>query len=254
MTLFYAILSGVVQGLTEFLPVSSSGHLAILQHLFGIKESELFFDVCLHLGTLLAVLVYFRKDIIQIFAKKNFLWMVCIVVATIPGVAAGVLFKHSIENVFLDFKKLGWMYLITGAVLIAAHFAQKTRAAAPRAMSVWKAVFVGVAQALALFPGISRSGMTVSAGIFAGLKEEDVYKFSFILSIPIIFGAALFEMLHIENFTALKGNLLNYSAGVAASFLVGLAGIAILIKVLNSKRLVLFGIYCFCLALAIILL
>lgn len=199
MVWWQAFVLGLTQGLTEFLPVSSSGHLALLQRLFGISsDGLLFFDIILHLATLVAVCIIFWKDIVNLF-KKPFRTLLYLVVATIPAAIAGLLL-HKFD--VLDSKILGGkiigvylavFFTVTAAVLFATEmFAKRRKRLYP--LSFRTTLPMGFAQAMAILPGISRSGSTIAAGTFSGGTTEEVSKFSFLMSIPIILGSFVVEL------------------------------------------------------------
>lgn len=245
MTITEALTSGIVQGLTEFLPVSSSGHLVFLHSFFGFKEPNIFFDICLHAGTLTAVVIYFLRDIVDLIRQKNINWLICIIIGSIPAVAAALLFENRIEAFFTDPAKVSGMLIATGFVLFAGQLAMKKRGLSGGSEPApGSALAVGAAQAFALLPGISRSGMTISLGLVAGIKTEDAYRFSFLLSIPVIAGALLYKVIGTDVVSVVKGDLLAYVAGTVTAFLVGWASLFVLWKAVKGKRLYLFGIYC----------
>lgn len=209
MSILQSIFLGVVQGLTEFLPVSSSGHLVFFQSLMGLKEPPIFFDVMLHIGTLLAVVVYFWTDICEIAQglgavlkrkHKNLPQVklfLLIILASIPTGLMGILFKDWFESFFSRPKLVGGMLLITGLVLWLTRFTKKE--GKPLGRMGWiDAILIGIAQGFAILPGISRAGATISTGLFCGLDRELSGKFSFLLSIPAILGATLLEFRKID--------------------------------------------------------
>ncbi len=187
MNVFQSILLGFVQGLTEFLPVSSSGHLILVRELLGLESSCMMYDILLHLGTLVPVFVFFRKDIIGLFRPpmKKLLWLI---VATLPAAVAGVLLSGMIDKVFGGGKFLCVTFALT-AVLLFLTERISLRNDKPRPLGAGTATCMGLMQAVALLPGLSRSGSTVFGGIMSGGKREDVAKFSFLMSIPIILGS-----------------------------------------------------------------
>lgn len=260
MNIFQAIFLGLVQGLTEFLPISSSGHLVFFQSLFGLKESHLFFDVMVHFGTLLAVVVFFRTDLGQIFrgigsllaqkrtkeeGTKLLLW---ILIGTIPTGLMGLLFKDWFESLFAQPKTVGGMLLITGSILFLTRWAKMEEKNIDK-MTWLNAVLIGIAQGIAITPGISRSGITISTGLFLGLNRELSGKFSFLLSIPAILGATLLEARKVgmpaEAWPALLG--------MAAAFLVGLFSLTFLMKVIRMGKIGNFSYYCFGLGILMVL-
>lgn len=193
MQIWQAIVLGLTQGLAEFLPVSSSGHLVFLQRVLNVDigEAELFFDIILHMGTLVAVCAIFWRDILDLF-KKPFKTLLYLVVATIPAAIAGLLLDDVIDEHVIGGEYVGILlavfFFITAAVLFATEiFAKRRKETLP--LSFRTTLPMGFAQVVALLPGISRSGSTIAAGTFAGGSAEDVSKFSFLMSIPVILGS-----------------------------------------------------------------
>ena len=182
------ILLAAIQAATEFLPISSSGHLALVSNL--ISEPNLFFFTALHLASLLAVLIFTRKEIAGLitFKKEYRKTGLCLIIATFPTAIAGVLFKDRIEAAFSSLLFIGIAFIFTGLILLFTKFAKERSALNPG-----KALAIGLCQALALFPGVSRSGMTISSGLFLGIKREKAVKFSFLLYIPLSLGAFALE-------------------------------------------------------------
>lgn len=199
MKWWQALVLGLTQGLTEFLPVSSSGHLTFLQRVLGIDigGAELFFNIILHLGTLVAVCIIFWRDILDLF-KKPFKTLLYLVVATIPAAIAGILLDDVIEEHLMGGKYVGVVlavfFTVTAAVLFATEvFAKRRKKELPLC---WRTTLpMGFAQAVAILPGISRSGSTIAAGTFAGGTAEDTSKFSFLMSIPVILGSFVVELI-----------------------------------------------------------
>jgi undecaprenyl-diphosphatase len=193
LSFWEAIFLGVVQGLTEFLPISSSGHLVLFQRLFDLEEGALTFDILLHLGTLLAVFAVFWRDILEIlkhpFGKMGRL----IIVGSIPTAAIGFLFKDYFDTVFASGSTLGVEFLITGAVIWWADTA-RTGLKKEREMSYVDAFLVGTLQGAAIMPALSRSGLTIMGAVFRGLDREFAAKFSFLMSVPVILGAGVFDI------------------------------------------------------------
>lgn len=261
MSVFQAIFLGAVQGLTEFLPVSSSGHLVFFQSLFGLEKPQVAFDVMLHLGTLLAVVVYFRTDISQILLgtwawikgrregeeKANlFLW---IIVATIPTGLMGVIFKDWFESLFSRPQTVGLMLLVTGGALWLTRTVKRKEKTTGE-MGAVDALIIGIAQGVAIIPGISRSGATISAGIFCHLNRELAGKFSFLLSIPAILGAAFLKFRKIDVGSDVGVTLI----GMAVAFFVGLLSLKLLMRIVRTGRLSDFSYYCWAIGIVMILL
>jgi undecaprenyl-diphosphatase len=244
MTLAEALIAGLVQGLTEFLPVSSSGHLVLVHKFFGFTEPSIFFDICLHAATLIAVVFYFGRDIASLVREKNFKWLFYIAMATVPAVLAALLFEDRISAFFTSPVKVAFMLLVTGAVLLVGQVALWKRGTAGKELSFFTALVVGIAQAFALFPGISRSGMTISSALAGGVKAEEAFKFSFLLAIPVIAGATLYKALTVDLEAVMAGNTLNYFAGMAVAFVVGLLSLHVLWKIVKGKMLYIFAAYC----------
>ena len=285
MTLIQAILLGVVQGITEFLPISSSGHLAVLKYLFGMKDVGLTFDIFLHVGTLIAIVAVYYKDVWlliknaciliaalvrnlviavrKIFDReaedlefqkvadtpyKRFVWL--IVVSCIPLGVIGFLCADYIEMISKGLFIPGICFLITGVILLLGESFPVGNTDMEN-MSFGSAVVIGIAQALSIFPGISRSGTTVSAGLMCGLDREFAVKYSFILSIPAVIGAALKSVIGISGKSAaLGGQGLYYLAGMAAAAIVGFFAIKLLQVIVRKRGFKYFSIYCFVIGIA----
>ncbi|MBN1405037.1 MAG: undecaprenyl-diphosphate phosphatase [Candidatus Omnitrophica bacterium] len=243
MNIWGAIASGVLQGVTEFLPVSSSAHLAILHNYLGYKEPQILFDIFLHIGTLFAVLVYFRKDIVAVFSKeKRVLFLVLI--SSIPTAAIGVLFKPFFEESFVNIKLIAVFLLINAFLLFTADLVMRLMAKSKNSnIGFLKAFIIGTVQGAAILPGLSRSGTTISAALILNVKKADAVRYSFLLAIPAILGALIFKLNDIGSFCA--ASLAPFMAGALASFFIGLAAISILIKSVTKNKLYLFGVYCF---------
>lgn len=253
MTMTQALISGAVQGITEFLPISSDGHLALLHNYFRWSEPALFFDICLHIATVVAIVIYFRRDIIELLTKRDLKTAGYIAVTMVPAGIVGVLFEESIESAFASPRLVSIFFIVTALALFAAQWAMKARAGKNTGISYVKALFIGVAQAAALLPGVSRSGMTVSAGLISGLEAEKAFRFSFLMAVPIILAAFGYKALKVDLAAEVGGNLAGYAAGGAAALVFGLGSLAILDKVIKSRKLFIFGIYCFLLGIVGIL-
>ncbi len=265
MSPFAAVALGILQGLTEFLPVSSSGHLVLGAHFLGVEENTLAFDLALHLGSLIAVLAVYRRQLLKLVraafrgrirlvkgrvrysgADTRLLWL--LVLATIPAAAAGALFESALEAAFSSPALVAAMLLVTGTILLLSR-----RAPEKKSELDWKrALLIGAAQALAIVPGISRSGLTISAGMFAGLRRLAAAEFSFLLSVPVILGAAAVKLPELLG----SSGPMSFSlvlAGSAAAALSGYAAIRILLKVVAGRGFYRFGWYCWALGLVSLL-
>ncbi len=243
MTWTDALVLGLVQGLTEFLPISSSGHLVLTQHALGIDAPGTDLEIAVHLGTLLAVVLYYAKDlravVRDVFARgptARLGWMV--VVGTLPIVGVGLFLREPIRALFDEPRWSAFGLLLTGVLMLASRLARKR----PGAPGFGYAVIVGCAQAVAILPGISRSGSTITTGMFLGDDPVRAARFSFLLSIPAILGAAVL-MLKDGGLSAASDVPKLLAAGFVA-FASGLAAIAFLIRLLGQGRLAWFGPYC----------
>ena len=260
MDIIQAIIIGLVQGLTEFLPVSSSAHLIFAQQALGVADVGLAFDVLLHVGTLVAVIVYFFNDIVNMIKGfllslvdlkdgnfigelkkdpyKKLAWLT--ILATIPIGIVGVLFNDIVESMFMGLTVPAFLLLITGCLLYVSQRMNSGRIDV-RNISLKEALIMGCGQALAILPGLSRSGTTIAAGLFAGLDKEFAAKFSFILSIPAILGAAVFQL------KDLSGGSIEIGACIAGFIVAAISGylaISFLLKIVREKSLDIFAYYC----------
>ncbi len=250
MTLLHAVVLGVVQGLTEFLPVSSSGHLVIFQYILGVQESPLTFDVMLHLGTLLAVFAAFREDIIAILKRPFTRLTYLIVVGCIPAAIAGYLVAPLIEKAFESLLVVGLGLIFTGFVLrFSEKWSQQSIGLKDIPNTSYRdVIFVGLLQALAIIPGISRSGSTIAAGLLVGMEREWAARFSFLLSIPVIIGAGIFQLSDVSA-GSLGANLPPYLAGTLVAAVFGYWAIKIVLNLVRHGRLSVFSYYCWAVAL-----
>ena len=249
-----AIILGVVQGLTEFLPVSSSGHLAIFKELLGVEAAEdLMFEVTVHAATVLATIVVFWKPIVQLFAglfKFNYNdetdYICKILVGTIPVMIVGLFFKDQVEEMFNSLWVVGGALLITAVLLYFSDAAAKAKARESEArngISFWQALLVGVGQAFAVLPGLSRSGATISTGLVAGVKREVVAQFSFLMVIIPILGEMFLAIVGGELAASTTG-LLPLALGFIAAFVTGLFACKAMIALVKKAQLKWFALYC----------
>ena len=252
MSYTQAIISGIVQGVTEFLPISSSGHLVILHNYFGFREPQLFFDIFLHIGTLFAVVVYFWRDIIKVLTgKKPFL--LYIILGTVPTVFIGFFFKDILESCFVSIKIVGVMLLFTAAFLFAADWVSRRKAGVSQSGRLnWaKAFIIGIVQGIAIMPGISRSGSTISSAMLMKVDKADAIRFSFLLSIPAIMGAMVLKLIRAQGIVEIT---LPMVSGAFFAFLFGLGAIYLLIRAVIKSNLKFFGFYCLVIGAAVIIL
>lgn len=256
--LLKAIILGIVQGLTEFLPVSSSGHLVIGSELLNFQEQGVAFDICVHLGTLVAVVVVFRTEIMAMIAapfqfmsgsregevKRFFFWDLYIILATLPAVVIGLTFKDSIEA-FFDSTLIAYCMLIfTGIMMVCARYVPERG----KTLNWWRSIIIGCAQALAIMPGISRSGSTIFMGMLLGVPRETVARFSFIMSIPAILGAAVLQLGDFFDHPPSSDTIVNLLAGAIVSAIAGYLAIKLLLDIIRRNRLQWFGYYCLVIA------
>ena len=257
-----AVVLGIVQGLTEFLPVSSSGHLVLIQHLFGLIEPELLFDICVHVGTLAAVLIVFYRDILEMLKtlvrlpelvrqsggiralftqNPDVRLMAMIVIGCIPTAVLGVIFAKMAEALFGTIWLVGIALLITGTFLWFTR-QRKTVGRPIKEMTLKDALIIGLVQGMAIIPGISRSGATISAALYLGVDRELAGRFSFLLAIPAIIGALVLGLDSEAFHTSLPaGTIL---LGSLAAAVVGYLALVVLLKMVRKGQLYRFAPYC----------
>ncbi len=284
MSLFQAAILGLVQGLTEFLPVSSSAHLVIFTKLFNLP-TDLFFDAMLHVATLLAVLVYFGKDIInlllgflkglvkvishksQVISHKsqvssifkideNFRISILIIVASIPTALMGILFEDYFEAAFSSILAVAGFLFLTGIViLLAEYISRKSKVTSHKSqVTIVDALLIGIAQGCAIAPGLSRSGTTIAAALSRGLDRKLAARFSFLLSIPVILGAGLFQLKDVLETSSIAGLFsLEVIFGMLIAFVSGYFAIKIFMQIIEKSSLRLFAYYVFALSFMILI-
>ncbi|MBT3383034.1 MAG: undecaprenyl-diphosphate phosphatase [Prolixibacteraceae bacterium] len=250
MSEFQALLLGILQGLTEFLPVSSSGHLEIGHALLGVKTSNnLLFAVVVHLATVLSTLVVFRKDILNLIKdlfkfqwNESTIYVSKIVFSAIPVVILGLFFKEEIEQLFTgNLVLVGSMLIITAVLLSTAHFVKKGNGK----ITFAKSLIIGIAQALAVLPGISRSGATIAAGLLLQTKKDEIARFSFLMVLLPILGAAFLDLAGERIFSNENIELIPLLIGFLAAFTSGLLACSWMIKIIKQGKLIYFAVYCF---------
>jgi undecaprenyl-diphosphatase len=268
MSLLQALILGVLQGLTEFLPVSSSGHLVLGQHLLNVQNPDMLsFDVYVHFGTLISVCIIFRKDIGQIivsllhalrtntlrsaYQSNEYVRLgLAVLLGTIPAGVIGLMYHDQIKEAFGDPKLVAVNMIVTGLILFTTRF---TRGVEPKRLGMVSGFIVGLAQAVAILPGISRSGSTISAGLFLRLAPAMAARFSFLLSIPVIAGAAL-----LESKTVLRQGMEigfgPFLVGMIAAAITGYFAIKLLLRIIERGRFSWFAFYCFAVGIAGIIL
>lgn len=255
MSHLQAIILGAVQGLTEFLPVSSSGHLVILQSYLGFEKPLIFFDVLVHGATLAVVVLYFRQDLFRILgslthrnsispsvkeARKMFYLLL---VGTISTGALAIFLEPKIEIFFVGSLLPSVMLIVSGCLLwIVKKIPQRWRGT--RKLNLKFALLIGLIQGIAIIPGISRSGSTISLGLLLGLKRETAFRFSFLLSIPAILGALVLETKRIAQTTEAGANIFSLALAVLIAFVVGYFSLKLLHRLLKENKFFLFSYYC----------
>jgi len=257
MQIIYAILLGLVQGLTEFLPVSSSGHLVLFQHFFQKSSTgnDISLEIFLHFGTLLAVIVFFRNDIMDLIASlfhwnktldyqkhsRNRMIIVYLVISTFCTGIIYVLFGKRIETVFAKPLFVAIMLSITGVIVFLSDLVKKTEIPLS-GMGMMRSIIIGLGQGIAMLPGISRSGTTIATALYCGVKRADAARFSFLLSIPAILAANMSE---VKVISGLQGNMLiSYILGALAAFVSGYLVIGVLLRLIRACKLKYFAFYC----------
>ena len=259
----YAIFLGILQGLTEFLPISSSGHLVLMELFLGIKEAGLAFDVFLHMGTLVGVLVYFRRDFLLMITallkphllgeeagfQRRLAFYICL--GSIPAAVAGLFLKHSVETVFRSPYIIACTLAGAGLLLLVADMAGK-HLRDTKSVRWTDALFIGVFQVLALVPGVSRSGITMTAGLLMGLNRMSAARYSFLLSVPVIFGAGILNLPDILSHGIAAGQAGFYLSGFAAAAVSGYLVIAFLLRFVQTHSFAVFAYYRFLLAVVVL--
>ena len=253
MTVWQAVVLGIVQGLTEFLPVSSSGHLVLLQKWFGIDpEYSMFLTVMLHVGTLVPVCIVFFKDILGLFKRP--MSLLYLVIASVPAALVGFLLSDQLDAVFYGGAYLAPCFIFTALVLLQAEFTAKTKPLY-RDINAGNAFAMGLAQAVAVVPGISRSGSTIAAGCFCGVDREKNANFAFLMSLPVIAGSAL-----LEGYDFIKGGgaadiqFLPVLFGVIAAAVSGYIAIKVMLALVKKANFKWFSLYLVCLSILLFIL
>ena len=247
--MFETTILAILQGVTEFLPVSSSGHLVIAQHLLGVDAPGMRLDIFLHLGTLVAIFAYYRKTISSLslgaFSRNPatriaaWLYAAKLALSAVPAVVVYFLFKEDIEGLFENARMVGALLMFTGAVLVGTRYLPR----GSKDVSFLRALVMGCCQALALLPGVSRSGMTLAGARGGRVDAGKAAEFSFLMSAPLIIGASLLELFKGAHDGSPGWGLTLY--GLALSAIVGYFSLALLVRTLKGKRFWLFGAYCF---------
>jgi len=252
MNFFQALILGLVQGLTEFLPVSSSGHLVLTQELMGVEDGGITFEVLMHFATLVSVLIYFRRILWQLFLSilppfkpelaEDRKMIGYLAIGTLPAVVVGLAFKETFEGVYENPQAVSLLLLVTGTILFLPRWLARRGDSSVKLPS---ALAMGIGQALAIFPGISRSGSTIVAGMLAKTRSSDAAEFSFLLAIPAIAGAAVLELKDMLEEGIAREELINYSAGGLVAFVSGLLAIYTVLAAVRRGKFEWFAYYCY---------
>lgn len=264
MTIWQAAILGLVQGVTEFLPISSSGHLVLFQQFFEVSGDILTFDIFIHLATLVAILVFFGKTLFKV-TLKEWVW---VGIGTIPAVIIGLVFKDQIEAMFLNDRFLGIELMITGLINfytdrklnhkkvseVKDEVLEKVNVVPAMNQGPTKSLLIGIAQAFAIIPGISRSGSTVAAGIGLGMNRDAAFRYSFLLAIPALLGAGILQGFDLVQSGPVVLDIPVLLAGGITAFVGGLASLKLFKYVIQKAKLEWFGWYCVILGLVILVL
>ena len=247
MDIFHSIVLGIIQGFTEFLPISSSGHLVLYQRIFGFNEEAMAFIIMLHVATLVSVIAVFWKEIWHMIRYPFSKATIFVIVATIPVAVIGFIFRDFFEYIFSSGNYLGIAFILTGIILLIADRPRKQAHYGKdlSSMSYIDAILMGLAQSVAIIPALSRSGFIISAGLLRGLKKEFVIKFAFLMSVPAIIGPAVFDA-HNLTFQALQNiGVLPLLFGMIAAAITGYISIRFMLDFFSRASLKVFAYYVF---------
>ena len=270
MTILEAVILGVIQGITEFLPVSSSGHLALMQHFLGLREPQVFFDVMLHLGTLGAVIItyrrsirelagasllaltnrqFYRRPILTIKGSTDLKLIWFILLGSVPTGAIAIVFKQQLESIFVKPTVVAMMLMTTGVILQLPRLRRNT-VEGDCPVRFWHSPLIGIAQGLAITPGISRSGATITLALLLGSTPKRAARFSFLLSIPAILGAVLLKL---KDVGSISVNPMAVVFGTLTAFVVGYIALRLLLAALDRGKFTGFSYYCFALGAGVLI-
>lgn len=253
MSKIEAFFLGLIQGITEFLPISSTGHLYLGRHLFGLDEAGLFLDTMLHMGTLIAVLVVYKDELLNILKNPFGKVSMLLVIGTIPAVVVGVLFSDFFETISKTGQTVGWEFLITGVILWMSDSIKNGRKKMDQ-ISYQDALVIGVFQSAAIMPALSRSGLTIAAALFRKLDRETAAYFSFLLSIPAIAGGVVYQMPQLFSGTVESISLGSLLVATLAAAFSGYIAVVWMINFLKKQSLKIFAIYVWGLGLTVLIL
>ena len=245
MNWFEAVILGIIQGITEFLPISSSGHLVLAQHFMDIHETGIFLEVILHMGTLAAILIYFRYDLSSLIMhavngmQASRTYLIYLGVSTAPIACAGLYLDGFIESFFIPSVTI-CMLMITGFILASTYFVQNRPI---KKITLFMALFIGIVQTFALIPGISRSGITISVALLIGMHHREAAKFSFFMAIPTLLGVGFIQIMKIDNWQQITAFplIMGFLSATISGYLV----IDWFLAVISRGKFHLFSLYCF---------
>jgi undecaprenyl-diphosphatase len=250
LSIIQSFILGIVQALTEFLPVSSSGHLVIVQDLLGGQTGgDAAFEVAVHMGTLLSILVILRREVASLmggFVSVKYRYpswreeVTFILLSAIPAGIIGVLFKDELEHSFGNLKGVGIALILTGVLLLTT----RNRAGTRQSLSIWDSLWIGLAQAVAILPGVSRSGSTISVALWLGIQRERAAKLSFLMSLPVIGGAGLLKGLDLAEQPISSAAFISLIVGTTSSFVFGLFALRLMLRWISRPSFAYFGVYC----------
>lgn len=260
MSLIEALILGIVQGLAEFIPVSSSGHLLLGQKMFGVEEAGLSFDVALHLGTLFALIIFFYKDIAKLVSgarehSNERRLVILLAIATLPAAVFGILIEDTADTTFRNAGLVAFNLALVGLLMLLVEHLVRNRDKFTKLKNITRnqAILMGLAQATALVPGVSRSGITITAGLFAGLDRVAATRFSFLLAIPITIGAVIKKLTEPELQSSIQTDSGIFAVGILASLVSGIFAIRFLLNFLSKYTLRAFAYYRIILALVVVI-
>lgn len=253
MTIFQSIVLGIVQGLTEFIPISSSGHLVIIRALLNWPEPSILFDVVLHGGTLLALLIYFRRDLIKYFRPEKRKFLLILLFSAVPAAIAAPFLKNFIDQNLQNLQLVTIFLLVTALALIISDRLKTKKERPAGDMTIKDSLLIGLAQALALIPGISRSGITIAAGRTRSMNRSQAARFSFLMAIPITLGIEIVSLYELFAENQINGQISSLVVGFIFSGVVGFLCIKFLLQYLRRHSLTVFSVYLVLLSLGLII-
>jgi undecaprenyl-diphosphatase len=247
-----AFILGLIQGLTEFLPISSTGHVYLGRHIFGLDDAGLFLDTMLHIGTLIALVTVYKKELLSIVIRPFSRLSILLIVGTIPAVIAGILVDDWLEELSVTGKTIGWEFLVTGIFLWLAEGMKKGYKTLD-SIRYSDALFIGCFQAAAILPALSRSGLTIASGLFRKLDRETAAYFSFLLSIPAILGGIIFQLKNVVSSSNEGISFMSMLIATLSSAIFGYIAVMWMLNFLKKRSLKIFAVYVWVLGVFIIL-